>query len=175
MAKIPITVCIIARNEEEHIEQCLQHLKKYDWEIVVTDTGSTDRTKEIAAKYADRVLDFEWIDDFAAARNYCASFARNNWILVVDCDEYVMNADISALRILMQRHPRYVGVMRLTNLIAKDSGGMFPTMCPGCTIRTFTTIFFRSTSRSVRRRPARIWIPWRHFCFRWKSFITAMH
>lgn len=122
MSKIPITVCIIAKNEEEHIEQCLKHLKKYDWEIVVTDTGSTDRTKEIAEKYADKVVDFEWIDDFAAARNYCASFAKNNWILVVDCDEYVTNVDISALRILMQRFPRYAGVMRLTNLVPKNSG-----------------------------------------------------
>lgn len=122
MSKIPITVCIIARNEEGHIEQCLRHLKKYDWEIVVTDTGSTDRTKEIAEKYADKVVDFEWIDDFAAARNYCASFARNNWILVVDCDEDITSVDISALRILMQRYPRYAGVMRLTNLVTKDDG-----------------------------------------------------
>ena len=122
MSKIPITVCIIARNEEEHIEQCLKHLKKYDWEIIVTDTGSTDRTKELAGKYADKVVDFEWIDVFAAARNYCASFAKNNWILVVDCDEYVTNVDVSALRILMQRYPRYAGVMRLTNLIPRSDG-----------------------------------------------------
>ena len=122
MSKLPITVCIIARNEEEHIEQCLKHLKKYDWEIVVTDTGSTDRTREIACEYADKVVDFEWVDDFAAARNHCASFAQNNWILVVDCDEYVTSVDVSALRILMQRYPRYAGVMRLTNLVAKDNG-----------------------------------------------------
>lgn len=122
MSKIPITVCIIARNEEEHIEQCLRHLKKYGWEIVVTDTGSTDRTREIAERYADKVADFEWIDDFAAARNYCASFASNNWILAVDCDEDVTSVDISALRILMQRYPRHAGVMRLTNLITKDNG-----------------------------------------------------
>lgn len=122
MFKLPITVCIIAKNEEDYIEQCLKHLKKYDWEIIVTDTGSTDRTRELAEKYADKVVDFEWIDDFAAARNYCASFAKNNWILVVDCDEYVTNVDVSALRIMMQRFPRYAGVMRLTNLIPKDNG-----------------------------------------------------
>lgn len=122
MSKLPITVCIIAKNEEAFIEQCLKHLKKYDWEIIVTDTGSTDRTRELAGKYADKVVDFEWIDDFAAARNYCASFAKNNWILVVDCDEYVTNVDVSALRIMMQRFPRYAGVMRLTNLIPKDNG-----------------------------------------------------
>lgn len=76
MSKIPVTVCIIAKNEEKHIENCLKHLKKYDLEVIVTDTGSTDRTKEIAEKYADKVVDFEWVNDFAAARNYCTSFAK---------------------------------------------------------------------------------------------------
>lgn len=123
MAKLPITVCMIARDEERHIEECLKHLRRYEWEIVVTDTGSTDRTKEIAEKYADKVVDFEWIDDFAAARNYCASFAKNNWILVIDCDEYVTSVDVSALRILMQRFPRYAGVVRLKNLVPEGKDG----------------------------------------------------
>lgn len=117
MSGIPITVCIIAKDEEQHIGQCLKHLRKYDFEIIVTDTGSTDHTKEIAEKYADRVVDFAWIDDFAAARNYCASFAKNNWILAIDCDEYVSSIDVSTLRILLQKFPRYTGVLRLTNLV----------------------------------------------------------
>ena len=89
MSKVPISVCIIAKNEEKYIEECLRHLKPYGFEIVVTDTGSTDRTKEIARKYADKVLDFEWIDDFSAARNFCMEHASNNWILAIDCDEYM--------------------------------------------------------------------------------------
>lgn len=113
---------MIARNEEKHIEECLKHLRKYEWEIVVADTGSTDRTREIAKKYADRVVDFEWIDDFAAARNYCASFARNNWILAIDCDEYVTSVDVSTLRILMQKFPRHTGMLRIKNLIPKAKG-----------------------------------------------------
>lgn len=122
MARIPVTVCIIAKDEEQHIEQCLKHLKKYDLEIIVADTGSTDRTKEIAGRYADKVVDFEWIDNFAAARNYCASFATNNWILAIDCDEYVNSIDVGALRILLQKFPRYTGVIRLTNLIPGAGG-----------------------------------------------------
>ena len=107
MSKIPVTVCIIAKNEEKHIEECLKHLKKYDLEVVVTDTGSTDRTKEIAEKYADKVVDFPWINDFAAARNFCASHASNNWIIAIDCDEYVNSIDVRILRILMQKFPRH--------------------------------------------------------------------
>ena len=67
MSKIPVSVCIIAKNEEKHIEECLQHLKPFGFEIIVTDTGSTDRTVEIAEKYADKVLHFQWINDFSAA------------------------------------------------------------------------------------------------------------
>ena len=122
MSKIPVTVCIIAKNEEKHIEECLKHLKKYGMEIIVTDTGSTDCTKEIAEKYADKVVDFEWINDFAAARNYCASFASNNWILAIDCDEYVTSINVQGLRMLMQKFPRYTGVIRLKNLIPKAGG-----------------------------------------------------
>ena len=55
MSKIPISVCIIAKNEERYIEECLKRLKPYEMEIIVTDTGSTDRTKEIAEKYADDI------------------------------------------------------------------------------------------------------------------------
>lgn len=122
MSKIPITVCIIAKNEEKHIEECLKHLIKYGFEIIVTDTGSTDRTKEIACKYADKVVDFEWVDDFSAARNYCASFANNNWILSLDCDEYVNDINIKILRILMQKFPKSAGVIRLKNLVYTEAG-----------------------------------------------------
>lgn len=120
MSRIPITVCIIAKNEEKHIENCLKHLMPYGFEIVVADTGSTDRTKLIAQKYADKVVDFEWVDDFSAARNYCASFATNNWILSIDCDEYVESIDIGIMRILMQKMPKAAGILRLKNLIISN-------------------------------------------------------
>ena len=100
MSKVPISVCIIAKNEEKYLEGCLKRLKPYGFEIIVTDTGSDDSTKEIAARYADKVLDFEWIGDFSAARNFCAEHASNNWILAIDCDEYLNKADVSKMRIL---------------------------------------------------------------------------
>ena len=57
MSKVPISVCLIAKDEEKNIEECLKRLKPYGFEIIVTDTGSTDRTKELASRYADKVLD----------------------------------------------------------------------------------------------------------------------
>lgn len=122
MSKVPVSVCIIAKNEEKFIGDCLKHLQPYGMEIIVADTGSTDKTREIAEKYADKVVDFEWIKDFSAARNYCASFASNNWILALDCDEYVDSIDIRILRILMQKYPRRTGVLRLKNITQDNKG-----------------------------------------------------
>ena len=122
MSKVPISVCLIAKDEEKNIEECLKRLKPYGFEIIVTDTGSTDRTKELASRYADKVLDFAWIDDFSAARNFAAAQASNNWILVLDCDEYLTQLDEKALRICMQQHLRHVGMMGLTNVYTQPDG-----------------------------------------------------
>lgn len=122
MGRIPISVCIIAKNEEKYIEDCLKYLSRYDIEIVVVDTGSSDRTKEIAKKYTPDVYDFVWTNDFAAARNYAASRARNNWILVLDCDERLVELDEKELRICMQQHIRHVGMLELHNMKTLDDG-----------------------------------------------------
>lgn len=122
MSKVPISVCIIAKNEEKHIEECLKRLLPYGFEIIVTDTGSADRTKELAEKYADKVLDFAWVDDFSAARNFCAGQASNNWILSLDCDEYVTSIAVPQVRILMQKFPRMAGMIKLKNLVFDRNG-----------------------------------------------------
>ena len=122
MTKLPISVCIIAKNEQKYIENCLKALRRYSWEIIVVDTGSTDDTRQIATRYADKVYDFTWIDDFSAARNFAAAQASNNWILVLDCDEYLTQLDEKALRICMQQHLRHVGMMGLTNVYTQPDG-----------------------------------------------------
>lgn len=106
---IPISVCIITRNEAVKLERCLKALRSYPFEIVVTDTGSTDNTKEIAAKYADRIADFTWVQDFSAARNFCASKASHDMILAMDTDEYITQIDLDTLYSLIEKNPRGVG------------------------------------------------------------------
>lgn len=82
-----LSICIIAKNEEKHIERCLSALVPLKAEIIFVDTGSTDNTKEIAAQYTDKIYDFTWCNDFSAARNFAISKASNNCILSVDADE----------------------------------------------------------------------------------------
>ena len=86
-----LSVCIIAKNEEKHIEKCMQCLSDKEVQIVVADTGSTDKTKEIAKKYTEFVYDFKWIDDFGAAKQFAVSKAYNDNILILDCDEYLQS------------------------------------------------------------------------------------
>ena len=84
-----ISVCLIAKNEEACLARCLDCLQCIADEFVIVDTGSSDGTKDIASKYTSRVYDFEWTDDFAAARNYAFSKCDCDYIYSADADEVI--------------------------------------------------------------------------------------
>ncbi|MFP7492368.1 glycosyltransferase family 2 protein [Terribacillus saccharophilus] len=84
-----ISLCMITKDEETVLNRCLDSVKGLVDEIIIADTGSTDRTKEIAAAYTELVYDFEWVNDFSAARNFAQSKASGKWIIYLDADEYV--------------------------------------------------------------------------------------
>ena len=84
-----ISLCMIVRNEEAVLARCLDSVRGLVDEIVICDTGSTDRTRDIALEYTDRVFDFAWIDDFAAARNFSFSKATMDYILWLDADDVI--------------------------------------------------------------------------------------
>jgi tetratricopeptide (TPR) repeat protein len=85
--RLTISLCVIVKNEEEFIGACLDSARPFVDELVVVDTGSTDKTVEIAREHGARVEFFEWCDDFAAARNYAIEHATSDWILMLDADE----------------------------------------------------------------------------------------
>lgn len=111
----PFSVCIIAKNEEKNIGRCLESIQHFDCEIIVVDTGSTDRTKEIARKYTTRIYDFEWVNDFSAARNFSISKASYDWILVLDCDEWAEESDPDEFMALARKYPAYIGRLKRKN------------------------------------------------------------
>lgn len=86
---ITITLCMIVKNEEAVLARCLDTVADLVDEIIIVDTGSTDTTKEIAQQYTEYVYDFEWIDDFSAARNYAFSKATKEYIYTADADEVI--------------------------------------------------------------------------------------
>lgn len=84
---ITISACMIVKNEEKILARCLDSLKGIWDELIIVDTGSTDKTKEIAAQYTDKIYDFKWIDDFSAARNFAMEKATCDYIYTPDADE----------------------------------------------------------------------------------------
>jgi len=92
-----ISLCMIVKNETNTIARCLESVAGIPDEIIIVDTGSADDTKEIAARFTPRVLDFEWTDDFAAARNFSFAAATMDYILWLDSDDVLLPADRAKL------------------------------------------------------------------------------
>lgn len=82
-----ISLCMIVKNEEAVLERCLDSIADLMDEIIIVDTGSTDCTKELAAKYTSKIYDFKWTSDFSAARNFSFSKATMEYIYTADADE----------------------------------------------------------------------------------------
>ena len=89
-----ISVCMIVKNEEARLRQCLDCLTTIADEIIIVDTGSTDSTKDIAKEYGAKVYDFQWCDDFSAARNFAFSKATCDYIYSADADEEIDEENI---------------------------------------------------------------------------------
>ncbi|MCX7735727.1 MAG: glycosyltransferase [Candidatus Kapabacteria bacterium] len=88
-----ISVCLIVKNEEKMLPDCLKSVQSYVEEIIVVDTGSQDRTKEIAKSFGCKIFDFTWNRNFAEARNFSLSKATSEFILVLDADERLINPE----------------------------------------------------------------------------------
>ncbi|MGE3804185.1 MAG: glycosyltransferase [Gemmataceae bacterium] len=85
--RMRVSLCMIVKNEEDNLPACLESCRGLFDEIVVVDTGSTDRTKEVAARYGARLADFPWVDSFCAARNESLQHATGDWIFWMDADD----------------------------------------------------------------------------------------
>lgn len=99
--KLLLSQCMIVKNEEDNIRQALSWGKNLVTEQIVVDTGSTDRTVEIAESMGAKVFHFEWIDDFSAAKNFALEKASGDWIAFLDADEYIRESDMEKLRKLL--------------------------------------------------------------------------
>ena len=94
---ISISLCMIVKNEENSLARCLDSIKDIVDEIIIVDTGSTDKTKKIASYYTTKIYDFKWSKDFSKARNYSFSKATQDYILWLDGDDVILKPDRAAL------------------------------------------------------------------------------
>jgi FkbM family methyltransferase len=117
-----LSVCMIVKDEERHMANCLYSLSPVADEMIVVDTGSADSTKRIAEAFGAQVYDFEWVNDFAVARNHSLSKAKGDWILVMDADEVISFEDHDPLKKLIGKKDRISYILTTRNYVARTAG-----------------------------------------------------
>lgn len=120
---VTISLAMIVKNEEKNIRRCLNSVYGVVDEIIIVDTGSKDKTKEICSLYTDKVYDFKWIDDFSAARNYSYELATMEYILWLDADDYLLPEDVIKLKKLKKNISSEYNAIMMKYVTGLDSKG----------------------------------------------------
>ena len=153
-----LSVGIIFKNEIRCLERCLKSFQplreRIPLEIVMADTGSDDGSREVAAKYADVLFDFPWIDDFAAARNAVLDRCSGVWHLQLDADEW-LDESTYELEVFLRQFDsakQYVGAaVVVRNYTKPDLSGDFSEVLIGRLLRRASGIRLRARSMSIGR------------------------
>lgn len=118
-----ISACVIVKNEEKSLARCLKSLEKSIDEIIVVDTGSTDKSILIAKEFGAKVYEFIWQDDFALAKNFAKSKASGDWIIFLDADEYFANDKINNIQSIIEFNEAICDafMFRMINVDADDN------------------------------------------------------
>lgn len=128
-----LTLSMIVKDEEKYLHDCLESVKNVVDEIVIVDTGSTDKTVEIAKFFGAQVYSFEWVNDFSAARNYALSKTTGDWILYLDADERLDPKSVEELKRLTsskQKAAYYCTVVSLDREDSRDNSIRYPRLFP---------------------------------------------
>lgn len=128
--KDTISACLIVKNEEELLPDCLSSIKDLVDEMIVVDTGSTDKTIEIAKSWGAKVYEHPWQNDFAFHRNQSIDYATSEWIFIIDADERFDAGNIWELKELLKHTDFDSIVLQVNNLYpwmkGNDPGGRLP-------------------------------------------------
>ncbi|MFH2000978.1 MAG: glycosyltransferase family 2 protein [Planctomycetota bacterium] len=119
--RITVSACLIVRDEEKNLAECLDSLRHVVDEIIVVDTGSRDRTADVARAGGAQVFHFPWQDDFAQARNVALDKAKGDWILVLDADERLSSDGYASFREPLRNPERWGYTVTLVNLLEDRS------------------------------------------------------
>ncbi|MEG2787580.1 MAG: glycosyltransferase family 2 protein [Romboutsia sp.] len=121
-----LSICMIVKNEEKNISRCLESIKEIADEIIIVDTGSSDKTVDICKKYNVKLINYEWNNDFSEARNVSLEHATKDYILCLDADEEIPKSALSKIIKLLSQSNLVQGYfLRLVNIINKTNMGEY--------------------------------------------------
>jgi len=123
MNKPTVSLCMIVKNEEDVIARCLESVKNHVDEIIIVDTGSTDKTKEVLSNYDVKLYEFAWNDNFSDARNFAKDKATMDWILQLDADEYFLKGEAEKLKQEIEKTKKNSLSIQITNLVRNNEKG----------------------------------------------------
>ncbi|MCR8845361.1 glycosyltransferase [Paenibacillus sp. SC116] len=123
LSAIKISLCMIVKNEEESLQRCLDSVSDIVDEVIIVDTGSTDNTKLIAGQNGAKLYNFEWVDDFSAARNFAFSKATKEYILWLDADDVIESKDRIALKELKRNLSRDIKSVSMPYVLTTNESG----------------------------------------------------
>ena len=138
-----ISLVMMIKNEEEYILQCLENIEDLVDEMIIVDTGSTDKTKAILEKYsktapcAIKVVDFPWCDNYSIPRNYGKRLATNKWILCLDADERFQPEDLKGLFHLAECADLDFVIFHVINWLEKNIGQPQPKYASSENVRLY--------------------------------------
>ena len=118
-----LSVCMIVKNEEKNLPRCLDSIKDFADEIIVVDTGSSDKSVEIAKSYGAKIGYFKWNNNFSDARNASLEMATKDWILFLDADEEISKEEFIKLKNTINTTPLEAFHCRLVNIIQNTNIG----------------------------------------------------
>lgn len=119
-----LSLCMIVKNEEDTLPNCLNSVKGIFDEIIIVDTGSTDKTIDVAHRYTEKVYTYSWQDDFASARNYSFSKSTSDYIMWLDADDILLPDDAIKLMKLKLRLSNYEEVAAKYNVGFDEDGNV---------------------------------------------------
>ena len=139
-----VSLCMIVRNEEQVLGRCLSCVKDFADEIIIVDTGSNDKTKEIASLFTDQIYDFPWIDDFAAARNSAFQKGTGDYLFWLDADDVITEEEQKKLmKLKMRLDQEKPDVVMMKYAVGYDGSG--------------SPLFFFYRERLLRRCERAVW------------------
>ena len=121
--RVTLSLCMIVKDEERTLERCLNSVKSFINEIIIVDTGSKDKTKEIAKGFNAKIYDFKWINDFAAARNFAFSKATKDYIMWLDADDIILDKDKEKIKELKMNMDKSIDMVMMKYNTSFDSDG----------------------------------------------------